>query len=449
MSAASSSPPPAPPDRPAADPRDERGPRAARTDSLGSNGAAFVIGLPLAAVLLALLHLGPFEGTPLRRYVHHPIENVEIVVFCCALGLLSAKLWGCRSQRRALRCPILPPWDGRPLPATEATGLLAGITRLPPSLRNTWVVRRTAAILDFVCSRRNAAEQDDEMRCLGDTDAMALDGSYALVRFLIWSLPILGFLGTVLGIAEAVTNVTPEKLDKSISSVTGGLALAFDTTGLALGLTLSVMFLSFLTERREQSVLEEVDRFSELHLKHRFARPAADNGPFLTAVQQNAEVLLAATDKLVRRQAEVWAQALAETEGRRQQAERQLQERFTAALSTALERTLLSHQQRLATLEQQTEGQALAVLRPLADLADRLSQQQNALLPMADGMQALGQTLAGLQEGEGHLVRLQHLLAQNLSALADSGSFEEAVHSLTAAIHLLTARAAGQVRRVA
>jgi hypothetical protein len=295
------------------------------------------------------------------------------------------------------------------------------------------------------------------MRYLGDTDAMAVEGSYALVNYLIWSLPILGFLGTVLGIAEAVTNVTPEVLDKSISSVTGGLALAFDTTGLALGLTLSAMFLKFLTERREQAVLEEVDRFADVHLKHRFTRATsgldADNAPLLAAVRQNADVLLGATDQLVRRQAEVWAQALTATEERRSQAERQLQERFTTSLAAALERTLLSHQQRLANLERQSQEQAAGLLRSLAELAERLGQQQNALLPVADGMQALGQALASLQEGEGQLVRLQHSLAQNLSALEGSGSFEEAVHSLTAAIHLLTARAGaqgqGQVRRAA
>ena len=42
-------------------------------------------------------------------------------------------------------------------------------------------------------------------------------------------------------------------------------------------------------------------------------------------------------------------------------------------------------------------------------------------------------------------MRLQETLARNLDSLAGAGSFEEAVHSLTAAVHLLTARAAGAV----
>src|SRR5262249_50194962 len=288
----------------------------------------------------------------------------------------------------------------------EATGLLAGVSRLPRALQNTWVVRRTAAVLDFVCRRRTAADLDDHLRSLGDADALALEGSYSLVRFLVWSLPILGFLGTVLGITEAITNVTPEVLEKSISSVTGGLALAFDTTGLALGLTLSTMLLTFLAERREQAVLEEVDRFTDLHLAHRFARPRAHSGPFLAAGPQGADALLRTTEGLVKKQADLWAQTLAETEGRRLRAEQQQQERLTAALAGALERTLASHQQRLDSLEQQAHGRSAELLAALSGLAEQVARQQAALAPVGDGMQALARVLAGLQEGQGQVVKL-------------------------------------------
>jgi hypothetical protein len=49
--------------------------------------------------------------------------------------------------------------------------------------------------------------------------------------------------------------------------------------------------------------------------------------------------------------------------------------------------------------------------------------------------------LAKIQEDESNLVHLQAVLHQNLAALASASSFEEAVHSLTAAVHLLTTRA--------
>ena len=64
-------------------------------------------------------------------------------------------------------------------------------------------------ILNFVASRNSAAGLDDQMRVLSDNDAMALDSSYALMRFIIWAMPILGFLGTVLGITAAIAGIDP------------------------------------------------------------------------------------------------------------------------------------------------------------------------------------------------------------------------------------------------
>jgi hypothetical protein len=393
---------------------------------------AFVLGVPLGLAVLFVGGLESFEGTVLRRYMHHPLERVEIVGFCCALVALVAKFVNARRQRRALVMPLLTPWDGRAVSPAEASALLAEVSRRPAWMQNSWVGRRTTAILDFVCRRRSAADLDDHLRGLSDADAMALEVSYALVRFIAWALPILGFIGTVLGISQSIAGVTPDVLEKSISTITGGLSLAFDATGLGLTLTMVVMLLMYLAERREQAVLEEVDRFTDLHLAHRFERPDGASGPFLTALQESTRASLRTTEQLVQRQAELWAQTLAETEERRQSAERQQQERLTASLETALERTLASHAERLAEMNRRVQDQEAALVR-----------QQALLLPLAEGMQRLATTLTQMQENEGQLLRLQELLQQNLAGLSASGSFEEAVHSLNAAVHLLTARAAG------
>ncbi len=427
--------------------QDEQGGKSRQAGGGLGSAWGLLCGVPVAAGLLALVHLEPsFEGTLLRRYVSHPIEWVEVVVIFCAGFLLLSKVLGCRAQRRAARAALLPPWDGRAQPVSEATALLAEVGRLPRRLRDSWAGRRVAAVLDFVCRRQSAAELDDHLRTLSDNDALAMGSSYKLIGLMNWSLPILGFLGTVLGIAESVAGVTPEKLETSISEVTGGLALAFDTTGLALMLTMITMPLTTLAERREEAVLAEVDRLIDLQLAHRFERVDGASEPLLAAVRANADVLLRATEEVVRRQAEVWANTLAETEGRRRAAEAEQQERFTAALEAALGRTLAVHEERLATLQREAEAGTAAVLAPLAELSASLWQQHAAMLPVSEGLQAMTAALARLQEDEGRLLRQQRLLQQNLSALASAGSFEQAVHSLTAAVHLLTARGAGAWR---
>src|SRR5262249_40445426 len=87
---------------------------------------AFLFGLPAAALVLGGIYFGPVPEE-VRRYVKHPVECVEVAMFCVALGALGAKGWACRAERRACRTVLLPPWDGRRIPVGEASVLAAGL----------------------------------------------------------------------------------------------------------------------------------------------------------------------------------------------------------------------------------------------------------------------------------------------------------------------------------
>lgn len=99
-------------------------------------------------------------------------------------------------------------------------------------------------------------------------DSSSSDSSYSLCRVLIWAIPIMGFIGTVLGLATAVSGfgAMGESADisvikEAISQVTVGLGMAFDTTLLALILTVMLMFpLSFI-QKNEENLFVEMDNY--------------------------------------------------------------------------------------------------------------------------------------------------------------------------------------------
>ena len=415
--------------------------------------AVFLVGLPLAAAILGLIHLGPLKDSPYRRYFIHPVECVEVGLFCCALTALGGKLWRHGRERRACRAKLLPAWDGQPVPVSEATKLLEGMNAQPRRLRGTLIGQRVTAVLDFLHCRGSADGLDDQLRALTDNDALALEGSYALTRFITWAIPILGFLGTVLGITGAISGVTPEVLEKSLSTVTDGLALAFDTTALGLALTMITMFCSFVVERAEQNVLDTVDRIAERELAHRFERAGGAGGDYFALARQQTQVLLKAVEQLVQRQAEIWVKTFDKTAQQQVRAAEQQQTQLTQGLKAALETTLDAHQRRLSTLEKQALDQGAGLMERIAALAtairDTGREQREALTKVTAGLSGPLEALAKVQEGEKQLLRLQELLNQNLSTLAGTGAFEQAVNSLTAAIHLLTARAGAGPRGLA
>lgn len=95
------------------------------------------------------------------------------------------------------------------------------------------------------------------------------ESSYAFPRILVWAIPLLGFIGTVVGISRAVSGFSGfleqsgdvEQIKEGIGTVTGGLAVAFDTTLLALFLSVVVMIPLVLVERYESRLLLAIDVF--------------------------------------------------------------------------------------------------------------------------------------------------------------------------------------------
>ena len=114
------------------------------------------------------------------------------------------------------------------------------------------------------------------MKYQADMDATRQHESFALVRILIWATPMLGFLGTVIGITQALGDLDPSELANNIQAamdkLLAGLYVAFDTTALALTLSIVLMFFQFLVDRLETELLAAVDIHTKHELQGRFSR---------------------------------------------------------------------------------------------------------------------------------------------------------------------------------
>ena len=98
-------------------------------------------------------------------------------------------------------------------------------------------------------------------------DSSRIGGSYALIKVFLWAIPILGFIGTVLGLSQAIgaidlSNVTDmDKIMKSFGNVTSGLGTAFDTTLLGLVLAMFLNFPMNALAKAEDDNLNNIDAF--------------------------------------------------------------------------------------------------------------------------------------------------------------------------------------------
>ena len=87
------------------------------------------------------------------------------------------------------------------------------------------------------------------------------ESAQSLVRFLVWSLPSIGFIGTILGIAGALGLADRAGTEDGLNDITNALYVAFDTTLLALGLSIVVMWLYNELQQEEEILHSNMEEF--------------------------------------------------------------------------------------------------------------------------------------------------------------------------------------------
>lgn len=110
-----------------------------------------------------------------------------------------------------------------------------------------------------------------QLERVADADAdlyeLSMQSSYALAKVLLWAIPILGFIGTVIGMSQAVGSFDQvlgntdnvDGLKTGLTKVTTGLGTAFDTTYLALVISVALTIPLNSCERLEERLLSQVD----------------------------------------------------------------------------------------------------------------------------------------------------------------------------------------------
>jgi biopolymer transport protein ExbB/TolQ len=377
----------------------------------------------------------------LRYFAGHWVEYLETAMFFVGLAGLVLKMLDVGRQSAGLGRSLLPERSGGPQSASEAERLLLELARLPDAQQEDYLPRRLREALQSVRFAGSADKLGDELKYLSESDAARSHASYALLRIIIWAIPILGFLGTVIGITMAIASLNPQALEDSLPTVTGGLGVAFDTTALALGLSMVLMFVQFFVDRMESGLLATVDSRAADELAGRFEQMGTGDDPQLAAMRRIADGVLKSSERLVARQAELWQQSIATAEARWSETSTSAGKQLESALAGALSQSISTHAERLsasaeASAEQNRRNWS-RIQQTLADSAQSLKTQQTELARQ-------GEILLRVVEATGHVTKLEQVLNSNLAALAGAQHCEETLLNLAGAINLLNARL-GQV----
>ena len=190
------------------------------------------------------------------------------VLFLWALVIMGAK-WGTASREwRLLDRELVPVAEGSRILPEDAREYARQVQAMPEREKRRLLPRALLAALQRFRATRSIQDASAIAREVCDAESDRLDSELAMIRYIAWAIPSIGFIGTVRGIGDALSQAH-RAVQGDISGVTEGLGTAFNSTFIALLLSLGLMFvLQQLQLRQERLVLDTGGYVDEHLLQH-------------------------------------------------------------------------------------------------------------------------------------------------------------------------------------
>jgi hypothetical protein len=198
------------------------------------------------------------------------IQNAEHLLFSLALADLFVR-WRVAKQEMSFLTQGYLPEDAETVLQIDdlgplrrrAAGAVDGDNGFLPYLIDLSVLQMQAS--------RSVDQTVSVLNSTLELIAHRVDLRYQLLRYLAWAIPTVGFIGTVVGIAVALSLIDPQNMD--LQKITGALAVAFDTTVIALIESAIIVLLLNLVQKQEELAVNHAGEYCLKNLINRLYVP--------------------------------------------------------------------------------------------------------------------------------------------------------------------------------
>jgi biopolymer transport protein ExbB/TolQ len=189
-----------------------------------------------------------------------------------------------RRQRRVFELNLLPNEEGSRVLPEDALPLQRRVDQLSERSGPYVLTQMIRLALSKFAISRSPQDAGETIRAQADVEVGRMSATLATVHYLAWAIPAIGFVGTVRGIGMALQDMgalSSETLQTFVKSAGVSLAIAFDTTLVALILSLILMFFLHAVQRDEEALVLECQQYCLEGLVSRLydMKPAATELP--------------------------------------------------------------------------------------------------------------------------------------------------------------------------
>jgi biopolymer transport protein ExbB/TolQ len=206
--------------------------------------------------------------TPARSLwviIQDPEQEATIIVSIWAVILSMLRFRELKAQRELLNAGYMKQAAGVVILPSDAREYLRTFEQLPPEKRNSVLPRVLAAALKRFSATGNVQDASQTVHNVCESENNRLDAELAILRFSVWVTPALGFVGTVRGIGLALQGAELA-VKGDTSAVTSGLGISFNSTLVALTLSIVLMYILHEIQLAQERLVLDAENYADEEL---------------------------------------------------------------------------------------------------------------------------------------------------------------------------------------
>ncbi|HNP37589.1 MAG TPA: MotA/TolQ/ExbB proton channel family protein [Woeseiaceae bacterium] len=191
-------------------------------------------------------------------------ESCFILMFW-ALAIMAFKTVKTLQERRLLDVDLVPVADGMRILPEDTREFARQVQALPDDRQRMLLPRALLNALRRFNSTGNIQDVATSTHTVCESEAERLESELSMIRYISWAIPSIGFIGTVRGIGEALAQAD-KAVQGDIAGVTQSLGIAFNSTFVALLISIFLMFLVHQLQLLQERLVFDIEEYCDQKL---------------------------------------------------------------------------------------------------------------------------------------------------------------------------------------
>jgi biopolymer transport protein ExbB/TolQ len=200
-------------------------------------------------------------------------QEACLVLMLWAFAIMAYKSTVIARERKLLEADLVPLGEGTKILPEDAREYSRQIQSLPSSGQRYLLPRALLTGLHRFTATRSIQDVTTTAHGVCEAESERLESELSMVRYIAWAIPSIGFIGTVRGIGDALGQAH-KAVEGDIAGVTQSLGTAFNSTFIALLISIVLMFLLHQLQLHQERLVLETENYLDQHLIQHLQVPA-------------------------------------------------------------------------------------------------------------------------------------------------------------------------------